>query len=357
LNKRNRSEKFKDHQLLMNSINRSAPLSGKKTAPDPGPCRRSRTGEHGFTLIETVITFSIIAVVTGIFVTAIILLDRGTQRGIGKSQMSNTARGAMEGLARRLRNEMVQFNTVAGTSLGVNFDLDDGGDPLVRDAMLVYIDQNHTGEMYTADEEGKPVFAGLDDDDSDGKADVLGIGLLVQDDDGDGNQDFIDSDGDGNPEDLDGDGRLDRLWNLVSVRFDNIDDVTTASLWQAGTVLARNLFVVLDLPTDDLDAEKIDTFQYEAKSAVALLSDTNADGVLDETELGNIRTANALVDHPDEIALIDSVGISLHVVATGARNTVMTLNLNSQITPRAIELFRINGIVGLTDATDAGQID
>jgi hypothetical protein len=223
--------------------------------------------------------------------------------------------------------------------------------------MLVYIDQNHTGEMYTADEEGTPVFAGLDDDDSDGKADVLGIGLLVQDDDGDGIQDFIDSNGDGNPEDLDGDGRLDRLWNLVSVRFNNIDDVTTASLWQAGTVLARNLFLVLDLPTDDPDAEKIDTFQYKAKSAVALLSDTNADGVLDETELGNVRTANALVDHPDEIALIDSVGISLHVVATGARNTVMTLNLNSQITPRAIELFRINGIVGLTDATDAGQID
>ena len=202
-------------------------------------------GEKGFSLAETVISFSIIAVVTGVFVTAIIMLDRGTQRGIGKSQIANSARSAMEGIARRLRNEMVQFNTVTGTSLGVNFDLDDGGDPLVRDAMLVYIDQNHTGEMYTADEEGKPVFAGLDDTDNDGNADILGIGLLAQDDDADGNQDFIDADGDGNPDDLDGDGRQDKLWNLVSARFDKIADVSTASLWQARVVMARNLFVRL----------------------------------------------------------------------------------------------------------------
>ena len=319
--------------------------------------RNKLAGEKGFTLAETVISFSIIAVVTGVFVTAIIMLDRGTQRGISKSQVANSARSAMEGIARRLRNEMVQFNTVTGTSLGVNFDLDDGGDPLVRDAMLVYIDQNHTGEMYTADEEGKPVFAGLDDTDNDGNADVLGIGLLAQDDDADGNQDFIDADGDGNPDDLDGDGRQDKLWNLVSARFDKIADVSTASLWQAGEVMARNLFVRLDSPSDDLVAEKMDLFRFEAKSATALLSDSNNDGVLSETELGNVTSSNAMVDAMEEIALIDSVNVTLHVATTGAQGSVVTMDLNTQITPRAIELFRINGIVGLADATDAGQID
>ncbi|MEE8349055.1 MAG: type II secretion system protein [Acidobacteriota bacterium] len=343
--------------LLMKSINLAVPSREKGTAPASGPDRSARNGQKGFTLIETVITFSIIAVVTGGFVTAIMLMDRGTRYGIGKSQIANTARGAMEGVARRLRNEMVQFNTVAGTDMGVSFDLDDGGDPLIRDAMLIYVDQNHTGEMYTADEEGKPVFAGLDDDDADGKADVLGIGLRAQDDDGDGNQDFIDTDDDGNPDDLDGDGRQDKLWNLVSVRFDNIDDVTTASLWLGGTVLARNLFVKLVTPTDALVAEKIDTFQYEAKSAIALLSDGNADGVLTEVELGSVKTANGIIDQQEEVALIDSVNVTLHVVSRGVRGTLMVLEVNTQITPRAIELFRVNGIVGLTDATDATQID
>lgn len=343
--------------LMMFSI-RSTHSTVRRTQPDSGPLRQTRAGEKGFTLIETVITFTIIAAVTGIFISAIIMLDRGTRRGIGKAQIANNARGAMEGIARLLRNEMVQFNTVAGTPMGVNFDLDDGGDPLVRDAMLVYIDQNHTGEMYTADETGKPVFAGLDDLDNDDKADVLGIGLLAQDDDGDGNQDFIDTDGDGNPDDLDGDGRQDKLWNLVSARFDNIGDVSTPSLWRAGKVLSRNLFVKLDNPSDALVAAKIDTFRYQAKSAIALLSDGNADGVLDEAELGNIFSANGVVDHANEIALIDSVNVTLHVVTVGARGSILTLDVNTQITPRAIELFRINGIIGLADATDgSSQID
>ena len=122
-------------------------------------------------------------------------------------------------------------------------------------------------------------------------------------------------------------------------------------------MLSRNLFVKLNVSTDPLDAEKIDTFQYEAKSAIALLDDGNADGVLDESELGSVASANGMVDHPTEIALIDSVDVTLHVVTRGAAGTILTLTVNSQITPRAIELFRVNGIVGLADATDASQID
>ena len=307
--------------------------------------------------MELVLTFPILAVLSTTLIFVMIMLDSGTQYAITQSQLTNTARNGMELVSLRLRDEMVQFNTVAGTPLGVNFDLDESGDPVVRDALLVYIDQNHTGLMYSDDEEGNPVFAGLDDFDDDGFADVLGIGLLAQDDDGDGEQDFIDVDGDGTADDVDQDGRADKLWRLVAARFDNMADVSTVSLWQGGQMLARNLYVKLGDPNGTLSAENIDTFTYFAKGVTALLSDSNADGVLSEVELGNLVTATAIIDDAVEVGVIDSVGITIRVVGTGARGTILTHNLSTQITPRAIELFRINGIIGLADASDATQMD
>lgn len=73
--------------------------------------------------------------------------------------------------------------------------------------------------------------------------------------------------------------------------------------------------------------------------------------------MGDLATANAIIDDAVEVGVIDSVGITIHVVGTGARGAILTHDLSTQITPRAIELFRINGIVGLADASDATQID
>ncbi len=339
----------------MNSRQGSVDIFKTVTREDSRPCRP--TGQEGFSLIELLFTFPILALLSSTLIFVMIMLDRGTQYAITKSQLTNTARSGIELISQRLRDEMVQFNTVAGTPLGVNFDLDESGDPVVRDALLVYTDQNHTGLMYSDDGDGSPVFAGLDDFDDDGFADVMGIGLLAQDDDGDGEQDFIDVNGDGAADDVDQDGRADKLWRLVAARFDNMADVSTASLWQAGQVLARNLYVKLDDINGDLSADNIDTFRYLAKGATALLSDSNDDGVLSEVELGDLVTANAIIDDAVEVAVIDSVAITLHVVGTGARGSILTHDLSTQITPRAIELFRVNGIVGLADASDATQID
>jgi hypothetical protein len=134
-------------------------------------------------------------------------------------------------------------------------------------------------------------------------------------------------------------------------------DVSTVALWQGGRMLARNLYVKLYDPNGTLSAENIDTFSYLAKGTTALLSDSNDDGVLSEVELGNLVTATAIIDDAVEVGVIDSVAITIHIVGTGARGSILTHDLSTQITPRAIELFRINGIVGLADASDATQID
>ncbi len=340
---------------FMSTRKGSVTIFSAVTREDSCPCRPA--GQEGFSLIEQLFTFPILVILSTTLIFVMIMLSRGTQYAITKSQLTNTARNGMELVSQRLRDEMVQFNTVAGTPLGVNFDLDESGDPVVRDALLVYIDQDHTGLMYSDDGDGNPVFAGLDDFDDDGFADVLGIGLLAQDDDGDGEQDFIDVDGDGAADDVDQDGRADKLWQLVAVRFDNMADVSTVSLWQGGRMLARNLYVKLYDPNGSLSAENIDTFSYLAKGTTALLSDSNDDGILSEVELGNLVTANAIIDDAVEVGVIDSVAITIHIVGTGARGSILTHDLSTQITPRAIELFRINGIVGLADASDATQID
>jgi hypothetical protein len=125
--------------------------------------------------------------------------------------MVSGGRNGVDYLSRILRSDFVQFNNQDGTPLGVNFDLDDGKDPVVRDGILFFVDENETALLYTKDEKAKPVTAGFDDSDGDGQADVVGIGMVIQDDDADGAQDFVDLDFDGKPDDLDYDGKGDLM--------------------------------------------------------------------------------------------------------------------------------------------------
>ena len=90
---------------------------------------------------------------------------------------------------------------------------------------------------------------------------------------------------------------------------------------------------------------------------MALLSDADSNGVVDEVELGDLSSADDIINHVNEVAMIDSVVITLHMVATGTQGMIMRQSLSTQITPRSMQLYRINGIVGLTDATDPTQID
>ena len=302
------------------------------------------------------ITFVILTITTGILISVMLMLDRGTRYSMNKAEIINSARGSVELVAMRLRNEFVQFNTV-GANLGVNFDLDDSGSPVVRDGMLFYVDANHKALMYSDDASGAPAFASLDDRDLDGNADLVGIGLIPQDDNEDGVQDFIDTNVDGTADDVDGDTVNDPLWKLVLVHFEKLADVTTVSDWQNGQVMARHIYIKRIAPGGALSGPNIDTFRYLAKSAVALLSDINSDGVVDEVELGDLSSADDIINHVDEIAMIDSVSINLHMVTTGTQGMIMKQDIKTQITPRSMQLFRINGVVGLADATDSTQLD
>ena len=133
--------------------------------------------------------------------------------------------------------------------------------------------------------------------------------------------------------------------------------MTSVSDWQNGQVLARHIYIKRIDTGGSLSAPNIDTFQYLAKSAVALLSDADSNGVVDEVELGDLSSADDIINHVDEVAMIDSVVITLHMVATGTQGMIMRQSLSTQITPRSMQLYRINGIVGLADATDPTQID
>lgn len=322
--------------------------------------RHRRPSAGGFTIVEVIITLAILLIVTEAFFTALVQTGRVTERESRRSAMISTGRNGMELTTRILRSDMVQFNTVAGTPLGVNFDLDQGG-PLVRDAVLFYVDENHSAMLYVSGDTSKPFNAGMDDKNGDGFADLLGLGLLRQDENGDGVQDFIDVNSDGAPDDIDGDGLPDPLWHLVLARFDKVADVGNPALWQAGRVVARNLYVRPLNPANPLTASNIDTFRFMAKSPTALLSDTNGDGVLDETELGNLESADGVINTAGEVARVDALILTLHIADplfyAGHRNVVRGDLSTEIITPRALALYRRNGIVGLADATDPKNIN
>ncbi|MCZ6449598.1 MAG: hypothetical protein O6918_01835, partial [Deltaproteobacteria bacterium] len=107
----------------MNSRQGSVKIFKTVTREDSCPCRRA--GQEGFSLIELLSTFPSLAILATSLIFVTIMLDRGTRYVITKSQLTNTARNGIELITQRLRDEMVQFNTVAGTPLGVNFDLDE----------------------------------------------------------------------------------------------------------------------------------------------------------------------------------------------------------------------------------------
>ena len=321
--------------------------------------RRPKVG--GFSLVEVIITMGILLLVMEAFFTTFVQTGRVTERESNRSAMISTARNGMEQVTRIVRSDMVQFNAVAGTPLGVNFDLDLGGGPLVRDAVLFYIDQNHTAMLYASGDAAQPFNAGLDDANGDGFADVLGIGLVRQDENADGVQDFIDVNSDAVSDDIDGDGVPDPLWHLVVVRFDKVADVTNPALWEAGRVLARNLYVRRLNPANPLAASNIDTFQFMAKSPTALLSDTNGDGILDERELGSLESADNVINTAGEVARVDALILTLHIADPlfyGGHRNVVREDLSTEIiTPRALALYRRNGIVGLADPTDPKNIN
>ena len=258
----------------------------------------------------------------------------------------------------------MHFNTVAGTPLGLNFDLD--GDVLVRDGLLYYFDSNSTAQIYSGGVNGEAQTAGFDDMDGDGFADVIGIGLVSQDLNSDGVQDFIDLDNDGQPDDLDGDGNLDPWWTMTFVVFDNIGEVNDSDLWNAGQVLATNLYIRRLDPTDALSGFNIDTFQFSAHASVPMLYDTaafggNGDGTVDETELGRMTTVDDIINTVDEVSSVDSITITLHVAEVAGLGSGRRLLLGdysrSLITPRMLQLIRANGIVGVPDPTQAVNVN
>ena len=334
-------------------------LSPRGLWPKDSP-RREWAKEGGFSVVELLVAMGILALLSGLFFTVLVQMGALAERESSKSTMVSTARGGVELVTRTLRNEMIQFNTVGGTPLGINFDLDDAGQPLVRDAILFYIDRNRTALLYPFDTSGEPFSAGLDDVDGDGFADLLGIGLLRQDDNGDGVQDFIDADTDGAADDLDGDGNPDPLWRLVSASFSTVADVGDAVLWRTGFVLARNLYVRRLAPAGALVASNIDTFQFVAKSPTALASDANGDGVLDETELGNLTSADGVINALLEVSTVDAVLVNLHIADLarfGNRRSLVRQDVSTSIAPRSLVFYRRNGVVNYADATDPRHIN
>ena len=326
------------------------------------PARRwLNANELGYSLIEVLTTLPILLLVSGIFYVVLLKTHRISRRETTRSAVISTARNGMDLANRTVRNELVMFNTAAGTPLGVNFDLDQGGQPLVRDAVLFYVDQNRTALLYVFDDTGKPFMAGLDDLNGDGFADVIGIGLVRQDENGDNVQDFIDVDSNGQPDDIDGDGNTDPLWHVVMARFNRIDDATNPALWSSGAVLARNVYARRLNPAGPLVASNMDTFQFFAKSPAALLADTNGNKVLDESEIGNLVTADNVINQPGEVVMIDAVTLSIaaaEVAWRGGRPGLVQEVLSTHnITPRALALFRRNGIVGLVDPTIPANIN
>jgi type II secretory pathway pseudopilin PulG len=234
--------------------------------------RRNRNS--GYSLLELVLAISMMTIVVGLSVSAFIELFSVNSRTNGTSYATSLARSGIDAAAVALRNDLVQFNTVSGTPLGINFDLDDLHGPVVRDGLLFYVDTNHTARIYS-DRLNPQFTAGMDDLDGDGHADVFGLGLVRQSTRAADIQDDIDLNHDGMPDDLDGDGNPDPLWTLRLVKFKSIADVSNVTLWLGGYVLARDLYIRRINPAGPLAAANIDTFRFTGNNPNALLMDAN----------------------------------------------------------------------------------
>jgi len=326
-----------------------------------------QTSEAGMTLIELLIALTILTILMGLTLQSFGTLIQITTRDSTQSWVTSSARGAMERVTRLLRNDLVEFNAVPNTPLGVNFDLNaQAGDPIVRDGILIYVDRNHTALIYEGSTSGQPQTAGFDDTDGDGKADVIGVGLVRQDLNHDGVQDFIDLNNDGHPDDLDGDGNADPLWTMTMVRFNSIADVSNTALWLNGQILAADIYIRRLVPTGPLSGTNIRTFQFSAHNPLAMAYDTadfggNGDGDVAENELGNVTTADGIINAANEVAAIDSTIVTLNVVQVARQGRGRTAVLSGDITsglftPRTLLLIRRNGMIGLPDPTKSVNI-
>ncbi len=85
-------------------------------------------------LVELMIAIGVLMGLMGLVFQSFASLGQSTSQQFAQSYATATVRGAMELLALSLRNDFVHFNSVVGTPLGVNFDLN--GDPVVRDGLL-----------------------------------------------------------------------------------------------------------------------------------------------------------------------------------------------------------------------------
>jgi type II secretory pathway pseudopilin PulG len=328
---------------------------------------RRRHTQAGMSLIELTISMGILTALLGLVFQSFSDVTRNAARDSAQSYAVSRARGAMELVARSLRSDLVQFNTVAATPLGVNFDLNDpSGKPVVRDGILYYFDGNHTAQIYKQGSGGQPQTAGFDDANGDGKADVMGLGLVPQDLNGNDVQDFIDLNRDGAPDDLDGDGNADPLWAVTMVHFNKLADVSNTTLWRQGRILTTDVYIRRLDPTKALTGPNIVTFQFSAHNPVAMLYDAGFGGdgndVVSETELGNMTTANGIIDAANEVASIDSITISLNVVELAndglGKKIVLSGDISSDlITPRTLALSRRNGIVGIPNPAEAAHIN
>lgn len=323
--------------------------------------RQVRASESGLSLVELLIVMGVLTVIMALSMQSFGALTRVTVRDSAQSYLTSSGRGAVDLVVLLLRNEFVQFNTVPGTPLGVNFDLDGSQGPLVRDGILFYVDANHNAELFAGATPGQPQTAGFDDDNADGQADVVGLGLVRQDVNGDGVQDFVDANNDGQPDDVNGDGQADPLWSLVQVHFENVTAVSRPELWRAGRVLCTNVLLPRETPTAPLTAPNIRTFQFTAHNPLAQAYDTadwggNGNGTVDEREIGNMESSDGVINTAVEVASIDSISVSLTVVQAArqgeGRVSVEVGAIDSdRITPRALMLIKRNGMIGLPDPT------
>jgi hypothetical protein len=327
---------------------------------------RLADAESGLSLLELMIVMGVLSVVMALSLQALGALMKVTVRDSTQADLISAGRGAVERLVLLLRNDFVQFNTRAGTPLGVNFDLDDGSGPVVRDGILFYVDSNHNAEIFSGAVSGQPQSAGFDDADLDGQPDLIGLGLVPQDINQDGVQDFIDIDNNGQPDDVDRDGQADRLWMLVQVRFNNVAAVSNPALWRAGSILATNVFTVRRAAAGGQTASNIRTFQFSANNPLAQAYDTaawggNANGLVEESEIGNIQTADGIINTATEVASIDSISVTLNlarIARQGSGRTSVEISAidSDRITPRTLMLIKRNGLVGLPDPTAAQNI-